>query len=138
MKRYPTLALEHLQHRVSSIAWELVRLRYHAPAPQPPWQPRLNVYRYNDRIVVCAELSGVARDEIALRVEPHRVWLSGRRRASAHLDTGEKLRQILALEIDEGRFERMVPLPAEIVPASVVAEQRNGLLWISLPLRNAE
>jgi len=39
------------------------------------------------------------------------------------------------MEIDYGAFEREVPLPAEVEIDKAHAEQRNGLLWISLPLK---
>jgi quinol-cytochrome oxidoreductase complex cytochrome b subunit len=35
---------------------------------------------------------------------------------------------------DYGPFEREVVLPLEVDPERVEAEQRSGLLWISLPL----
>jgi HSP20 family molecular chaperone IbpA len=43
--------------------------------------------------------------------------------------------QILALEIDHGPFEREIALNFDLQPDQVRAEQRNGLLWIYLPLR---
>ncbi len=44
---------------------------------------------------------------------------------------------MLALEIDYGPFEREVILPAdvEVDVEQAHAEQENGLLWISLPLK---
>ena len=45
--------------------------------------------------------------------------------------------QLLAMEIDYGPFEREVPLPAEVEIDQAHAEQRNGLLWISLPLKKS-
>jgi len=42
---------------------------------------------------------------------------------------------LLAMEIDYGPFIREVPLPAEVEIDKAHAEQRNGLLWISLPLK---
>jgi HSP20 family molecular chaperone IbpA len=44
--------------------------------------------------------------------------------------------QLLAMEIDYGPFEREVLLPASVDIDNVHAEQRNGLLWISLPLKS--
>jgi len=44
--------------------------------------------------------------------------------------------QLLAMEIDYGPFEREVRLPAFVDIEKVHAEQRNGLLWISLPLKS--
>jgi HSP20 family molecular chaperone IbpA len=39
------------------------------------------------------------------------------------------------MEIDYGPFEREVILPADVEVNKAHAEQRNGLLWISLPLK---
>jgi HSP20 family molecular chaperone IbpA len=38
------------------------------------------------------------------------------------------------MEIDQGAFEREIVLPVEVEPEQVRAEQREGLLWIWLPL----
>jgi len=129
-----SIHLKILQRQLSTIARELAEVRFLALPMPRTWSPRLNVYRCRDRLVICAELAGVDRAEIELRVEPRRVWLSGRRRAPVPEQAPESLRQILALEIDDGRFEREVILPVDIVPGEVWAEQRNGLLWIDLPL----
>ncbi|PYJ29092.1 MAG: hypothetical protein DME90_06130 [Verrucomicrobia bacterium] len=45
--------------------------------------------------------------------------------------------QLLAMEIDYGPFIREVSLPAEVEIDKAHAEQRNGLLWISLPLKES-
>ena len=45
--------------------------------------------------------------------------------------------QLLAMEIDYEPFMREVPLPAEVEIEQAHAEQRNGLLWISLPLKES-
>ena len=45
--------------------------------------------------------------------------------------------QLLAMEIDYGPFERQMTLPAEVEIDKAHAEQRNGLLWISLPLKQS-
>jgi HSP20 family molecular chaperone IbpA len=43
--------------------------------------------------------------------------------------------RLLAMEIDYGPFEREIHLPDEVEIAEAHAEQRNGLLWISLPIK---
>jgi HSP20 family molecular chaperone IbpA len=40
------------------------------------------------------------------------------------------------MEIDHGPFVREILLPIEVTPAEATAEQRNGFLWINLPLFN--
>ena len=41
------------------------------------------------------------------------------------------------MEIDYGPFIREVLLPTEVEIDEAHAEQRNGLLWISLPLKES-
>ena len=136
MEDIRTVHLKILQDRLGEIAWEVTQIRFRARVVQPLWRPSINVYRCEKCIVICVELAGVDRAEIALRVEPLRVLLSGRRRPpEPDRDLGEVC-QVFALEIDVGGFEREILLPHEIVPAGVRAEQRNGLLWIELPLQS--
>ena len=40
------------------------------------------------------------------------------------------------MEIDHGAFEREINLPRNVDRKSVHAEQRNGMLWIHLPLQH--
>ena len=124
------LHLKILQERLGEIAGEMTRMHFFAAGSEPLWRPRINAYRCRDRIMICVELAGIERADIELRVEPFRVRVGTRRPAPAPAQA----LQVLALEIDEGRGAREIHLPEEIVPDRVQAEQRNGLLWIDLPL----
>jgi len=93
----------------------------------------MNAYRCEGCIRICFELAGVQRADIDLRIEPRRLLLKGTRRTPEPVSSCPQ--QILALEIDNGPFAREVRLPAEVIPEKVTAEQRDGLLWIDLPLR---
>jgi HSP20 family protein len=137
MEHIRTIHLKLLQERLGEIAGEFTRVRFHSPGTPPPWQPKINVYRCPGHIIVCAELAGLDQSDIELRVEPFLVCLAGRRRTPVPEETRGQLWQILAMEIDDGRYEREILLPEEIAPEAVHAEQRNGLLWIDLPLRRA-
>jgi HSP20 family molecular chaperone IbpA len=44
---------------------------------------------------------------------------------------------MIAMEIDYGPFERTVQLPDEVDVNKVHAEQREGFLWIHLPLKKS-
>lgn len=136
MNTLRSLRLRILQEHLSRITGELTELRFQSGATHSVWRPRINLFRLHDRLAVCADLAGIARTDIDLRVEPRRVWLSGRRRSPVSEPAPGQVLQILTLEIDDGPWQREIPLPLEIDPAAVQAEQRNGLLWISLPLRS--
>lgn len=46
-------------------------------------------------------------------------------------------KQLLAMEIDYGPFERELAFPVDVEFDQAHAEQRNGLLWISLPVKDS-
>ena len=134
MQDIRTVHLKILQGRLDEIAYEVTQLQFRAGVGQAPWQPPINVYRCRERIVIVVELAGVNRADIELQVEPYRVRLAGSRRIPALPPEQGPLQQVIALEIDDGRFDREILLPAEVVAAETRAELRNGLLWIDLPL----
>src|SRR4030095_5018891 len=101
------------------------------------WQPAINAYRCEACIRICVDLAGVDRSVIDLTVEPRRVVIRGTRELPEPRNTEEQTLQLLAMEIDYGPFKREVSLPAEVEVDDAHAEQRNGLLWISLPLKKS-
>ena len=135
MSNIGALHLKILQQGLGGIAYELTQVRFCARGSQPPWRPAINLYRCQAALVICVDLAGIDRSDIDLRVESQRVRVAGRREPPAPEQMHGQLLQIQALEIDDGRFEREILLPEVVLPDETHAEQRNGLLWISLPLR---
>jgi HSP20 family protein len=115
-------------------AYEL-RVQYPSASHMEGWTPAVNVFGCQGQIVVCVELAGVEKRSIEVNVQPHRLTVRGYREAPEPADCDGPLMQVLALEIDQGFFEREITLPVEVDPKGVRAEHRNGLLWIHLPLR---
>jgi HSP20 family protein len=134
MKNIRSIHLRSLQGRLGDIAYQLTRISYCTSRPHEGWCPAINVYRYSDRIAICVELAGVDPAQFKLLVEPRRVRISGRRQTAEPTSLEGPPLQILALEIDHGPFEREINLPFEVDPKRVQAEQKQGLLWILLPL----
>jgi len=102
------------------------------------WSPAVNVYRYEDRMEVCVDLSGVEKEKIMVSAEPRRLVIRGFRPSPGPAGEcgrpGSSCRQTLALEIENGLFEREITFPVAIDPDRVSARQENGLLWVSLPI----
>ena len=101
------------------------------------WQPAINAYRCETCIRICVDLAGVDRSVIDLTVETRRVLIRGTRQLPEPSHAEGHAVQLLAMEIDYGPFEREMKLPAEVEIDKAHAEQRNGLLWISLPLKQS-
>ncbi len=124
--------------RTQDVASDLGRLQFSQFHSQSAtWQPAVNAYRYEDGFEICVELAGVDKDAIAIHAEPTLITISGER-LSPRPNCGEPgaaCRQTLAMEIENGPFERQIALPTPIDTGQITARQENGLLWISLPER---
>ena len=101
----------------------------------PAWRPAVNAYRCIDEFVIFVDLAGVPPESIELSAEPGRLIIRGLRPAPEPACRRSDLAQLLALEIDQGTFERVLDLPHTIDPERIETEYRDGLYQIQLPLR---
>src|SRR5881409_3386093 len=101
------------------------------------WEPAINAYRCEACIRICVDLAGVDRSLIDLIVEPRRVVIRCTRELPEPTHEEGSAVRLLAMEIDYGPFIREVALPVEVEIDQAQAEQRNGLLWISLLLKES-
>jgi HSP20 family protein len=129
-----SIKLRWLHSALHDVTSELARSRFSRFGPHC-WEPAINAYRCEESIRICVDLAGVDRALINLTVEPRRVVIRGTRELPEPTDDEGCAQQLLAMEIDYGPFIREVALPAEVEIDQAHAEQRNGLLWISLPLK---
>ena len=130
------MKLRWLHGVLHDVTHELGRSRFSQFAPHA-WQPAINAYRCAKCVRICVDLAGVERAQIELTVESQRVLLRGTRELPEPADVDDRTLQLLAMEIDYGPFEREILLPVEVEIDRSTAEQRNGLLWISLPLKKS-
>jgi HSP20 family protein len=130
-----SIKLRWLHGALHDVTQELTRPRFPQFAPHT-WEPAINAYRCESCIRICVDLAGVDRSQIDLTIEPRRLIIRGSRELPEPTDHEGRAVQLLAMEIDYGPFEREVQLPAEVQIDRAHAEQRNGLLWIALPLKS--
>src|SRR6266852_5187560 len=128
------IKLRWLHGALQDVTYELSRSHFSRFAPHA-WQPAINAYRCEKCIRICVDLAGVERSQIDLTVEPQRVLIRGSRELPEPSHAEGRAVRLLAMEIDYGPFEREIALPAEVEITEAQAEQRNGLLWIALPLK---
>jgi HSP20 family protein len=130
-----SIKLRWLHGALHDVTYELSRSQFQFG--RHTWEPPINAYRCEQCIRICVDLAGVDRGQIDVTVEPRRVLIRGVRDLPEPSHAEGRTMQLLAMEIDYGRFEREVPLPAEVEIDEVHAEQRNGLLWVALPLKQS-
>lgn len=128
--------IHHLTARCETNWDEVFVVSTHSSSPVVPqrWRPAVNAYRCSDELIIFVDLAGVAPDSVQLHAEAGRLSISGRRPAPEPTCRRSELAQLLALEIEQGAFERVLDLPPDADSARMKTEYRDGLLQIRLPL----
>jgi len=98
------------------------------------WKPPMDMNETPEEIVIVAEVSGVERDDLEVEISSKAVRIQGKRFAR-HCSDNATYR---LAEIQYGKFERILFLPAPIDPEVVSASYQNGLLEIRLAKQPAE
>jgi len=93
------------------------------------WQPRADLYRCGDKLLVKLEIAGVAYEDIRIYVRQDTLIVEGRRRDRSVSDTTE----FLSMEISYDYFKRLLRLPAPVDAERIETDYRDGMLLIYLP-----
>jgi len=92
------------------------------------WSPHVEVFERGGKLVIQADLPGMKREDIHVRVEENEVILQGERRQEQTNDQGGYYRS----ERSYGSFYRTIPLPEGTNADSATASFRDGVLEIEL------
>lgn len=112
----------------------IVATRPNSLTSAPSWRPAVNAYRCSDQFVIFVDLAGVPPESVDITAQARRLVIHGRRPVPEPGCRRSELVQLLALEIDQGEFERVFDLPQDIEPRGITTDYRDGLLQIRLPL----
>ena len=129
----PFRELSTMQDRINRIFGDAYTRRYDDDLTQRgEWFPPVDIYENaNQEIVLKAELPGLAREDIDLRVENNTLTLRGERKR----ETEVKQEQYHRVERSYGAFSRSFSLPSRIDTEKVRAEFKEGVLSITLPVK---
>ncbi len=103
-------------------------LRGDVPFSSATVYPPLNLYENSEKLIIKAELPGVAASDLDISLEGDTLTLQGRREPRHDDDKVSYHRR----EIAYGNFSRAIALPTKIDPESIVAKLANGILTITL------
>jgi HSP20 family molecular chaperone IbpA/carbon monoxide dehydrogenase subunit G len=106
-----------------------------ATFPRPPaapaaWTPAVEVAQTGDKLVISAELPGVARDDVHVEVKNDRITIEGERRQQQESTTQQMHRS----ERSYGHFYRVIALPEGAEPEAASAAMHDGVLEITVPV----
>jgi HSP20 family protein len=97
--------------------------------PTTMFVPKLDMRETPETVEVTAELPGMTTADIDLTVQDNYLVLRGEKKTE-HDETKGNFHRV---ERTYGRFERAVPLPAEVDVEKTNADFKNGVLTVTLP-----
>ncbi len=110
---------------------------YFRSAGRDLWDPHVNIYEMEDRVVVCVELAGMAPGDLDVQVQGGILHVRGQRHKPVVPEAQGPI-GVHLMEIDSGTFHRQLPMPVELDFSASKANYKNGYLWITLPKRPDE
>ncbi|MCG8641895.1 MAG: Hsp20/alpha crystallin family protein [Desulfobacterales bacterium] len=107
--------------RPSAYRWELEQAA-----------PRTNLYEHGDHFEIRAELPGIEKDDLNVKIQGNYLEITGERRSNA--PDGYKTHKT---ERGIGSFSRSFTLPSDVDSTKVEATLKDGVLYLTLPKHEA-
>jgi HSP20 family protein len=129
----PFRELTTMQDRINRIFGEMYTRRGDDDIlSRGDWIPPVDIFE-NDKheIVIQAEMPGLNKEDIDLRVENNTLTLRGERKRESEV----KEDQFHRVERVHGTFLRSFSLPATVDAGRVSADYKDGVLTVVLPMR---
>ena|SRR5437867_10121704 len=101
--------------------------------PSTAWFPPVDIHEDENRVVLRAEVPGVSKDDIDIRVEGGIITLRGEKKQEKEVGSQKAYR----FERFYGSFARSFVLPTSIDADSIVATYKDGVLEVVLPKSEA-
>ena len=92
------------------------------------WAPPVDIFETHDRVILRAEIPGVQKEDMDVRIENGVLSLQGDRKQEAEIreDTAHRVERIY------GAFTRSFTLPSKVDPEKTSAVLRHGVLTLTL------
>jgi HSP20 family protein len=121
---------EQISNDIEKTFQEMFSPRHVSPmfASAGSWTPQMDIHETSGEIVVLAEIAGIDMENLEVEINSRAVRIRGRRLPVQQV---EKATYRLA-EIQYGKFDRILYLPAPIDTEKVSSSYTNGFLQIRL------
>lgn len=124
----PFRDLMHLQTRINQALSDSPN-RWASEDAFGAWAPPVDIFESGDDLLIRAELPGLRREDIDVRVEENTLVLRGERQVDNEINDAKTYRQ----ERVFGAFSRRFALPTSVDPTRITARYVDGLLEVRLP-----
>lgn len=101
-----------------------------ANSAEAPIRPSVDIREDDEGITLCADMPGVSRDRLELRVEANTLILEG----SAHLDLPGNAEALYA-DVRSSTYRRTFALSSELETDKIEANLKDGVLTVRIPKR---
>ena len=95
------------------------------------WRPAVDIYEVEGSLVLKAELPDLRREDIDVNIENNTLTIRGERKIAQEV----KQENFHRIERAYGTFVRQFTLPPTVDATKVSAEYKNGVLSVTLPVR---
>jgi HSP20 family protein len=92
------------------------------------WTPAINLQETDRELMVKVQIPGVRKEELKIRVEKNVLNIEGE-----HQEKQCAVDDFLCQELEHGKFQRAITLPAPINVEKVSAELVDGILTVVIP-----
>jgi len=96
--------------------------------------PKVNIYEYDDKIGIIAEIPGLDKKNVSVEVEENMLTISGDKHG--FVNTGGA--KIITRELKQSSFKRSFNLGDHLDGDDVSANFKDGMLSISIPKKEPE
>ncbi len=106
------------------------RCTYYCPETEAPasswWKPNTDIFESEQQVKIRVELAGVARENVSIELKGGRLIISGFRSERRP----EERIYYHQLELQYGRFLRVIALPESVVHNEITATLEEGVLQV--------
>ena len=95
------------------------------------WRPSIDIVESDEEVIIFAELAGVNKSEVEITYKDGILRLRGNRK-QPYAQNKKKFTQ---LEIEHGRFERLIKIEEKINAEEISVNLEEGILKIRLPFK---
>lgn len=124
----PFRDLSQLQNRVNRLFTD-TRASGLEEDPFQSFSPAVDIFERGDNLILSAELPGVRREELDLKVEGNVLTIRGERVRDKTIQEEQYHR----VERSYGTFSRSFTLPSTVDAARIQARFKDGILEVTLP-----
>lgn len=126
-------AMDLLRNRMDRLFSDFDRSYLHGPAFTPASNsPRTNLLERGDNFEVQAEVPGIAKEDLNIKIQGNYLEISGKR--SVDSPDGYKVHRN---ERGGNTFSRSFTLPNDVDAEKVEAKLKDGILYLTLPKSEA-